>query len=182
VFAATQAQRTRSLVTIGTPARALTRAERLQIVPLVVAYRLLGPVRPLVKGVEDALLGTGAPAPDTQIIGAGLRRADRRGMYAAMQSVMLRRPSLLPLLPALSAPTLFIAATHDAYNSQQETCQAAGLLPHGGCTVLAGNGHVAPLLQQGPALADMLTDFWHDPGEFSTRHTPAGADLTAPQP
>jgi hypothetical protein len=70
-------------------------------------------------------------------------------MYVAMQSVMLRRPSLLPLLPALPAPTLFIAAARDAYNSQQETCQAAGLLPHGACTVLAGNGHVAPLLGGG---------------------------------
>lgn len=73
--------------------------------------RLLGPVRPLVKGVEDALLGTSAPAPDRQVIGAALRKADRRGMYAAMQSVMLRRPSLLPLLPALPAPALLVAVT-----------------------------------------------------------------------
>jgi pimeloyl-ACP methyl ester carboxylesterase len=182
VFAATQPGRTRSLVTIGTPARALTRAERRHIVPLVALYRLLGPVRPLVEGVENALLGAGAPARDTQVISAALREADRRGMYTAMRSVMLRRPSLVPLLPALLAPTLLVAVTNDPYGSEQETREAASLLPRGTCAVRPGNGHVAPLLQQGPALADMLTGFWHDPGKFRTRHTPAAADLTAHQP
>jgi pimeloyl-ACP methyl ester carboxylesterase len=182
VFAATRARRTRSLVTIGTPVRALTRAERLRIVPLAVLYRLLGPVRPLVAGVEDALLGAGAPAQDTQVISAALRRADRRGMYAAMRSVMLRRPSLLPLLPALLAPTLFVGIIDDAYSSQQETREMAGLLPRGACTILPGSGHVAPLLQQAPALADVLTGFWHDPGNFGTRHIQADPDRAAHHP
>jgi pimeloyl-ACP methyl ester carboxylesterase len=182
VFAVTQAQHIRSLVTIGTPVRALTRAERLRIVPLVALYRLLGPVRPLVKGVEDALLGAGAPAQDMQVIGTALRGADRRGMYTAMRSVMLSRPSLLPLLPALPAPTLFVGVTGDPYGSQRETAETASLLPRGASAVLAGRGHVAPLLQQGPALADLLTDFWSDPGGFGPRHAQAGAGLQARQP
>jgi pimeloyl-ACP methyl ester carboxylesterase len=182
VFASTQAERTRSLVTIGTPVRALTRAERMHIVPLVALYRLLGPARPLVKGVEDALLGARAPAQDTRVISAALRRADRRGMYAAMRSVMLSRPSLLPFLPGLRAPTLFVGVTDDAYSSQQEALQAARLLPRGAFTILPGNGHVAPLLQQGPALADVLLRFWHDPGSFGTRDTQPEADRPAHQP
>lgn len=175
LFAATHAERTHSLVTIGTPVRALTRAERLRAVPLVALYGLLGPVRPLVAGVEDALLGAGAPARDTQVISTALRRADRRGMHSAMRSVMLGRSSLQPFLPALHVPTLFIAVTDDAYSSWQETEEAVRLLPRGAFAMLPGRGHVAPLLQEAPALADILTDFWRDQAAYETHNNPPDA-------
>ena len=170
LFAATHNERIRSLVTIGTPVRALTRAERIRAVPLVALYGRLGAVRPLMAGVEDALLGAGAPAQDTQVISAALRRADRRGMHTAMRSVMLGRTSLQPFLPTLHVPTLFVAVADDAYSSQRETADAVKLLPHGAFAVLPGRGHVAPLLQQAPALADVLTDFWHGQDTFEPRN------------
>jgi pimeloyl-ACP methyl ester carboxylesterase len=37
---------------------------------------------------------------------------------------------------------------------------AARLLPHGGTTVIAGAGHLAPLLQSPRELAEVITTFW----------------------
>ncbi len=162
VFAAGKSERCRSLITIGTPVRALNPAERRRIVPLVVLYRILGPVRLLVKGVEDALLGAEPPSTDAQVISFALRGADRRGMYAAMRSVMLQRPDLTSVLAPLVTPTLIVAAEQDALWQPTEARSAAGHFPHRAFGTVPGAGHVAPLLQHAPALAELVSDFWQD--------------------
>lgn len=169
VFAAGKPERCRSLVTIGTPVRALTPAERRRIVPLVALYRILGPVRLLVKGVEAALLGAKPPPKDAQVISSALRGVDRRGMHAAMRSVMLQRPDLTAVLAPLATPTLIVAAEQDALWQPTEARSAAGQFPHRAFGTVPGAGHVAPLLQHAPALAGLVSDFWQDPGAFSTR-------------
>jgi pimeloyl-ACP methyl ester carboxylesterase len=169
VFAAQEPERCRSLVTIGTPVRALTPAERRRIVPLVALYRLLGPVRLLVKGVEDALLGAKPPPTDAHMISSALRGVDRRGMHAATRSVMLRRPDLTSVLAPLETPTLIVAAEQDALWQPTEACSAAGHFPHRAFGTVPGAGHVAPLLQHAPALAELVCDFWQDPDAFTTR-------------
>jgi pimeloyl-ACP methyl ester carboxylesterase len=160
MVAASKTSRVRSLIAIGTPVRALTPAERRRIVPLVAAYRLLGPISPLVSGVQDALLGRGADAQDARVVSAALRRAQRKGMYTAMRSIMLARPDLAPVLPTVTTPTLFVCANDDPYGRPAETRDAAKLLARGTFNTIAGGGHVAPLLQSAPELAQMITDFW----------------------
>jgi pimeloyl-ACP methyl ester carboxylesterase len=169
MFAATQPTRCRSLVTIGTPIRALTRAERRRIVPLVVLYRLLGPVRPLVKGVEDALLGTHAPSCDKRLISTAITRSSRRGMYTAMRAVMLERPDAAPALATVTAPTLLIIAADDPLWPPSEA-HAAAAPTHRAVATVPGAGHVAPLLQSPNAVRDLLRDFWQDPVHFADRH------------
>jgi pimeloyl-ACP methyl ester carboxylesterase len=163
VFAQSQPAHIKSLVTIGTPVQALTRAERRNIVPLVALYRALGPVRPLVKGVEKALLGAGYRPADGKVIGKALQAAERKGMHNAMRSVMLDRPDLLDLLPKVAAPTLFVAVKDDPLAPVEKAAAASRLLPSGSTTVIAGGGHVAPLLESAPELAEIIMNFWERP-------------------
>lgn len=168
VFAAAQPGRCRSLVTIGTPIRALNGAERRRIIPLVVLYRLLGPIRPLVKGVEDALLGAHAPSGDAHVVSTALTRTSRRGMYTAMRSVMLQRPDVAAALGKVVAPTLIIAAADDALWPPSQA-HAATAQTRCAVATVPGAGHVAPLLQQVSILRDLLRDFWEDPARFAQR-------------
>ena len=160
VVAATQPARIRSLVTIGTPAAALTARERRNIRPLVTLYRALGPVTPLVKGVQQALLGKGPDSADASIVSHALRNADRRGMHVAMRSIMLNRPSLLPLLPAIAAPTLVVTVKDDAYDPLAAARDAAHQIPNCEVLELPGQGHLSPLLQTPGDLTEALTRFW----------------------
>jgi pimeloyl-ACP methyl ester carboxylesterase len=169
MFAAAQPDRCRSLITIGTPIRALTRTERRRIVPLVALYRLLGPVRPLVKGVEDALLGAHAPDRDKRLVSTAMTRSSRRGMHTAMRSVMLQRPDAAAALATVTAPTLLITAADDLLWPPSEA-RAAAARAHCAVATVPGAGHVAPLLQDAPILRDLLRDFWHDPARFAHQH------------
>jgi pimeloyl-ACP methyl ester carboxylesterase len=164
VFAESHPDRVRSLVAVGTPVQALTRAERRNIVPLVALFRVLGPRRPLVKGVEKALLGPGSPPADGKVISEPLRMAERKGMHNAMHSVMLGRPDLLHLLPKIEVPTRFVAVKDDPLDPVDKAEAATRLLRHGGMTLVPGHGHVAPLLQSAPELAEVIVNFWESAG------------------
>jgi pimeloyl-ACP methyl ester carboxylesterase len=181
-FAATYPERCRSLATIGSPVHALTPPERRQMALLTSVYRLTGPLPPLVSLLTDALLGPGARAADPEaaaVVGSAFRRASRRGMAGAIRSVSLRRPDLAPLLAMISAPVLICAAAGDPTWTPADAASAARRLPNAAPVSLPGSGHIAPLFEAGPALADLLTAFWADPAAVVTRHR-AGA--TAPPP
>ncbi|MBJ7595799.1 MAG: alpha/beta fold hydrolase [Candidatus Dormibacteraeota bacterium] len=165
LFAATSPERCRSLVTIGTPVHALTRAERPKCRALVAAYRLTGPMRSLVNAVTDALLGPRSADRDpasARLVGDAFRHAARRGMYLAMRSVMLNRPDLTSALRVVSAPTLVVAGADDSMWTPDRARAAAALPSRGACRVVPGAGHVAPLLDDASALAELITIFWRD--------------------
>jgi pimeloyl-ACP methyl ester carboxylesterase len=181
-FAAAYPARCRSLATIGSPVHALTPPERRKIALLTGVYRLTGPLPPLVNLLTGALLGPGARAADPEaaaLVGSAFRRASRRGMAGAIQSVSLRRPDLAPLLTTISAPVLICAAADDPTWTPADAASAAGRLPNGAPVILPGSGHIAPLFEAAPALVDMLTAFWADPAAVITRHR---ADATTPAP
>ena len=183
-FAATYPGRCRSLATIGSPVHALTPPERRKIALLTRVYRLTGPLPPLVSLLTDALLGPGARAADPEaaaVIGSAFRRASRRGMSAAIRSVSLHRTDLTPLLTTISAPALICAAAADPTWTPADAASAASRLPNGAPVILPGSGHIAPLFEAAPALADLLSAFWADPAAVVTRHR-AGATATAPHP
>jgi len=56
---------------------------------------------------------------------------------------------------------------------------AAGCLPNGASVIVTGSGHIAPLFEAAPAVADLLTAFWANPGAVVTRQR---ADATASAP
>jgi pimeloyl-ACP methyl ester carboxylesterase len=167
LFAAAHPERCRSLVTIGTPINALGSSERRQIRALVGLYRIVGPVGPLVKAVEEGLLSpqTRATDPDAvRLVGDGLRHADRRGMYTAMRSVMLARPDLTPVLSGIAAPTLIITGDELPVLTPSDARAAAAKLPHGTSAVIVATRHLAPL-EAATAVVELVVAFWRDRAE-----------------
>ena len=171
-FAVTYPGRCRSVATIGSPVHALTPPERRKMAVLSRVYQLTGPVPPLVNLLTDVLLGPHAPTADPKaaaLVGAAFRRASRRGMSGAIQSVSLHRPDLTPLLPAITAPVLICAAADDPYWTPADAARAASRLPNGAAATLPGSGHIAPLFEAPPAVAGLLIAFWADPPAVVTR-------------
>lgn len=165
VLAARSPDRLRSLITIGTPVQAISRRERLsKIAPLVALYRLVGPSPFVVGALTDSLLGTAAttaaPARSELVMNA-FRTADRPAMRRAMRSVMLNRPSLGPLLPTITTPTLMLAAAEDPMGWHPADAESAtATMPNARSASLPGGGHIAPLVLAPDRLADLIVDFW----------------------
>lgn len=162
LFAAAHPDRCRSLITIGTPIRALGTGERRQISALVTLYRLLGPVRPLLKPVLDGLLTprTRSTDPDAvRLVTSALRGAERRGMYTAMRWVMLARQDLSETLPTVTSRTLIVTSDDLAVLTPAEARDAATCMPDGASAMVPGARHLAPL-ENPSAVIDLITGFW----------------------
>lgn len=166
VAAAHTPDRCRTLVTIGTPTQALTRRERARIVPMVWAYRIAGPIPPLTTAVMNVLLGkelSRTHPQQFQAVARTFRQVPRRGMHQAMESIMLHRKGLDPLLPRIEAPTLMVVPRADTMISLEQARAAAATMPHAGATTVDGAGHITPLIADPAALTDLITAFWRDP-------------------
>jgi pimeloyl-ACP methyl ester carboxylesterase len=164
VFAHMFPSRCRTLTTIGTPPYPLTRGERFQTVPLVYLYRVLGPA-PFSRAIAEALVGRGAAKTTptaTAAVGDAFRRGNKPGKYWAMQSIMLHRPDLRPVLPLLQVPTLTLVGRDDAMNDPEEAERAAHSIPDGRFVRVTGAGHVAPLLAAPREVSQHVLAFWSD--------------------
>ena len=178
VFAAAHPGRCRTLTAIGAPVHALTPPERRRVALVASLYRIGGPVRPVVNPLVDALLGPQARTddpPGAAIVADAFRRADRRGMYAAIRWVSLDRPDLTPVLDTISTPTLLTTSAHDPMWTTSNARAAAGHLTQGALVILPGAGHIGPLLQAPSDVAELVTRFWRDPTAQLGHHrgTPA---------
>jgi len=173
IVAARYPERCRTLVTVGTPVHAYTRAGRLRTALLVLLYRLLGPRRFLVDAVTDVLLSEQTRAHDpaaVELVRDSFTRADRVGLVNAVTSISLLRPDLTPLLPGVAAPTLFVTGTgHSDWSSDQAT-NASRMLPHGSVEVLEGAAYLGPLETPGE-FTRLLRNYW-------ATHAPSESDLS----
>lgn len=92
-LATAETPRLLTLTTIGTPVQGFTLREKLtKGWPLVQSYRLIGPIRFLMKQLSDSLLGPEAVAarPDqAATVMASFAEADRNAMVHAMWSMMM---------------------------------------------------------------------------------------------
>ncbi|MBJ7593260.1 MAG: alpha/beta hydrolase [Candidatus Dormibacteraeota bacterium] len=162
LFAAAYPERCRSLIAMGTPIQALSTSERRRIAMLVALYRLIGPVGPLLRAVEDGLLAPQTRAGDPEavrLVADALRHAQRRGMWIAMRSLMLARPDLSRVLADVSAPTLFITGDELATWKLADAQAAAGRMRHGSAALVPGTRHLTPL-EAPTAVTALVTDFW----------------------
>lgn len=166
LLAATQPQRIRTLVTIGTPVPALSLRFRLtQAWPLVALYRVAGPTGFLCRALSNGLLGPGAV--DSDVMNA-FRQADRTGMYHAMRSMMLQRPDIADRLPQIVAPTLMLAAPDDNEGWPLHLAEAACAgMPNARAREITGSPRVAPLLLDAERITRYLSEFWSEVGEDS---------------
>lgn len=168
-LAAKVPERLRSVAAIATPVHALTRRERLTIVPMVGVYRFIGAVPPLANGVARALLGRAfirSRPEDTAAVVAAFRNAPRVGMHRAMTSVMLHRADLDPLLPMIATPTLMAVPTDDAMLAVGQIRAAVRQMPCAAAVEVEAEGHVAPIIANAEQLAALLKSFWRDPRRY----------------
>jgi pimeloyl-ACP methyl ester carboxylesterase len=182
LFAQTHPDRCRSLVAIGTPIHALTSAERRQVRLLAAVYRVAGP-RPLVNSLVGTLIGPRARTDDPDgfaIVVDAFRRAGRRGMYDATRWFSIRRPDLTPVLDRLDTPTLLATNHNDDMWTVANARAAASHLHRGGLVILPGDGHIGPLLQAAPTVAEVITGFWRDPGKMLA-NLPGTASRVSPE-
>ncbi len=183
IFAAAHPERCRTLVMIGTPIRPMGAWERRQVGTLVALYRVVGPVGPLLKPVERGLLSRRTRATDPEavnLVAGSMRRADRRGMYTTMQSVMLARPDMTPTLSGLATPTLIVTGDELTALTPSEARTAAAKLPNGTAAVIADTRHLAPF-EAAPAVIELVIAHWRRGSELGTPAEPAHEVLTGPR-
>ncbi len=160
VVAATNPDRVRSLVTIGTPVEAFGAMEKWgRLIPLVALYRAFGPK--VVDGIlTKALLGEDAVAaqPDrAHTVMEAFRRADRSAMLRAMRCLMLRRRSLRTEITRITCPTLFLVAEGGQEGWTIADAQAAAsTMSNAAAETLPGTGNVGPLVVAPGRIAERL--------------------------
>jgi pimeloyl-ACP methyl ester carboxylesterase len=115
-LAARHPKRVSRLVVLGSPMQPLVGLERVRAAVLTVAFRLVGAKPFLVDQAVRALVAEHAPREARAYVEGCLTSADRRGLFLAMRSVMLGRPSLVGLLPRIrqaGIPCLFATGDRD---------------------------------------------------------------------
>lgn len=148
VFAARHPSRVRTLVAAGTPVHGYSMPSRLQTSLLTILYRMLGPVPFIADVVVGALLSEGTRAADASavdMVRTAFVGANRRTMANAVWSISLRREDLLPTLPDVHAPTLFMTGSNHPDWSPQQMRAASSKLPLGETLVIDGPAYLVPL-------------------------------------
>ncbi|MHC3470262.1 alpha/beta fold hydrolase [Streptomyces sp. 7R007] len=169
VFAARHPRRCVSVVTIATPVAPLPAAERLQTRVLAAVYGRFGPLKPLADGVADALLSRRSKRTDPEgrrIVRDAFVRAGRVGMHRSMHAMMLRRPDITGLLPAIAAPVLVIAGGADRMWPPEAAARSAADIPRGSSAVVDG-AHRLPALERPEAVLTHVRAFWARIGRIS---------------
>jgi pimeloyl-ACP methyl ester carboxylesterase len=170
VFAVSRPDRCRSLAAVCTPVHALEPDVRRQMRASIPVYRMLGPIRPFVRTLTHGGLLSPHPDPeDARVVADAFRRANRRGMARAMTCVSLRRADLTPTLPAVTVPTLMIAAADDPLWRPEQAQAAVRAMHCAAAITVPGGGHVEPLLRAAPLLVQIITDFWREPSGVAAR-------------
>jgi pimeloyl-ACP methyl ester carboxylesterase len=148
VFAATRADRCRTLVTLGTPVQAYTRSEQLLFRVLLAVYRVTGMIGYLSSGIIEALLSPRTRADDAEAVALVLdclRTMDRRALANAMHSISLDRPDLTPRLGAVRCPTVFVTGSaHEGWTGEQAEAKCR-LLADGSVAVVPDRAYLTPL-------------------------------------
>lgn len=164
LFAHRFPDRCRSLLTISTPAYTLSGADRLKSAALVHLYRLLGP-KPFRRLVSDALVGKGTSTTAPSAVATvqeAFSKGSKRDKYWAMQSVMLHRADLRPVLREVSTPTLILVGRDDPMNDAEIAEQTAHSMPDASFAAVPGAGHVAPLLTASGDVTSHILKFWQE--------------------
>jgi pimeloyl-ACP methyl ester carboxylesterase len=190
LFAADRPSQCRTLVTLGTPVAALSRAERRRTYPLLFVHGVLGPIELVLSGVTEALLSghTRAGDPESvELVRDSLRRANRRMLRNAVRSISLGRQDLSSLLPQITAPTLMVTGSDHSGFTPSQAQAAAHLIPNGRATIVADAAYLVPL-EAPEETATIVREFWaqyaaelRDSG--SPREVPVGGrSSVAPDP
>ena len=169
--------RLRTLTTIGTPVQGFNLREKLTMAwPLVEIYRFTGPSGFIMKQLFDSLLGAESIAAQPELaetIMASFRDADRKAMFHAMRSMMLKRTGIEDLLPSIKVPTLVMPVRDDITGWRpDEARQTCAAIPNCRVEEIAGTGHISPLLIDSDRILEVVTDFWSSVSRRADSKTP----------
>jgi pimeloyl-ACP methyl ester carboxylesterase len=148
VFAATQPDRCRTLVTLGTPIQAYTRSEQILFRVLLAVYRVAGMIDYISSGIVEALLSPRTRADDPEAVALVLdclRTVKRRALANAMHSISLGRPDLTSRLAAVRCPTLFVTGSHHEGWTAEQAEAKCRLLADGAVAVVPDTAYLTPL-------------------------------------
>ena len=162
VFAATWPERCRTLATFGTPIQAYGPRERASFRVMLAAYRVVGMVDVLSRGIRDALLSPRTRADDpeaTALVVDCLRALKRPALVNAMLSISLGRPDLTPRLSAIRCPTLFTTGPDHAEWSPAQAEATSRLLASGSVAVVPDTAYLTPL-EAPEATIRLVRDLW----------------------
>ena len=162
VFAATWPTRCRTLITFGTPIQGYGRREQVQFRVMLAAYRVVGMVGYLSRGISDVLLAARTRAQDpaaVDLVRDSLGTMDRHHLSNAMHSISLDRRDLAPRLPAIDCPTTFVTGSEHAEWSGSQAAAASRLLADGSSVVVADTAYLTPLEAPGETIR-IVRDRW----------------------
>ena len=161
VFAAVRHRdRVRGLIVMNAPMAEWSGRRRALFWTTYLLLRWLGPRLFVPRAISEAQIAPSVRLahPDrVEVIMDCIRASDRRGLVLAVRSAMLDRPSLLPQLPHVLVPTLFVTGAEDDLFPVDVARQQAGLIPDARFVVAEGTAHqsvweapdrVLPLLRE----------------------------------
>ena len=144
-LAASTPERIRGIAMINSPLDRWRGYQRTQMKTLTALLGVAGPkpVEPLITGAMLSRHFRDEHPDQTRTFAAQLRGFDRRALYRAVRSVMLDRPSLLPLLPQLKVPVLAIAGGDDELWPVSQARQETATIPDLQFEVVPGTAHLS---------------------------------------
>ena len=151
-------------MTLGTPVQSLALVERSRTISLLVAYRLLGPVRFIRKGIVDVMLSARTRTQDpaaVALVEDALLHADPGALRNAIVSISLLRPDLTKRLAEISVPSLFVTGSDHTGWTPQQAVAASRVMPHGSAAVVADASYLAPF-ENPAATIQLIRQFWVD--------------------
>ncbi len=161
-LAAAHPERLRSLIAIGSPVAAYTRAEVRETQFLLGVYRLIGAAGFIRTAIAEALLSPATRERDpeaVEYVRSQLARADRRRLCNAVVSISLGREDLTVLLPTIRVPTLFVTGVdHSGFTPEQARASIA-LVSGGRLAIVFDAAYLAPLEQPGE-IGRVVKEFW----------------------
>jgi pimeloyl-ACP methyl ester carboxylesterase len=161
-LAAAHPKRLRSLIAIGSPVAAYTRAEARRTWLLLALYRLFGAADFIRAAVAEALLAPTTRERDPEAVDyvrSQLGGDPRRRLRNAVVSISLGREDLTGLLPDVRTPTLFVTGAGHAGFTPEQAREAIALVPNGRLATVTDAAYLAPL-EQPAETARVVQEFW----------------------
>jgi len=141
-------ERVRALALFDTSADAESSKVLPQYHVMLEVFKRWGPIDLLVPEILRKMFGkeTLARRPElAREFVSRLRSFDRHGVVEACEAVILRRQSILPLLPRIKAPALVACGDEDAATPLFRSERMARALPNARLETIPGSGHLACL-------------------------------------
>jgi pimeloyl-ACP methyl ester carboxylesterase len=151
--------RLRSLTVIASPMRPLSPKTRFQKRYLLDPMIRLGLTGLVGKLLAKAMLSPSAGPELHEHVRRSVREAPRAGLVEAVGSISIRRTDLVPELPRIACPTLWISGGDDTMYPPSVAAAEAALIPGARYVTLDGAAHLGPI-ERPHEVAGLIRSQW----------------------